>query len=109
MPKRAQPLSFVKYSNETAPTFVGEEGEDDVKSARPLYPGLHTPYNGEQQRACNSATRSKSLKFRPSWDCGLKLARMNSESVVIADQQAAVNMFSALVHTARQANKVGGG
>ncbi len=32
---------------------------------------------------------------------------MKSESVVIADQQAAVNTFSGLVHTARQANKVG--
>ncbi|KKR86833.1 MAG: hypothetical protein UU34_C0009G0001, partial [Candidatus Curtissbacteria bacterium GW2011_GWA1_41_11] len=28
-------------------------------------------------------------------------------SLVIADQQAAVNTFSGLVHTARQANKVG--
>ena len=34
---------------------------------------------------------------------------MKSESVVIADQHAAVNTFSGLVHTARQANKVGGG
>jgi hypothetical protein len=34
---------------------------------------------------------------------------MKSESVVIADQQVAVNTFSGLVHTARQANKVGGG
>ena len=55
------------------------------------------------------ATGSKSLKFRLSWNCGLQPARMNSESVVIADQQAAVNMFPALVHTARQANKVEGG
>ena len=34
---------------------------------------------------------------------------MKPELVVIADQQAAVNTFSGLVHTARQANKVGGG
>ncbi len=33
---------------------------------------------------------------------------MNAELVVIADQHAAVNLFSALVHTARQANKVEG-
>ena len=33
---------------------------------------------------------------------------MNTESVVIADQQAAVNTFSGLAHTARQANKVEG-
>ena len=31
---------------------------------------------------------------------------MKSESVVIADQQAAVNTFSGLVHTARQGSKV---
>ena len=31
---------------------------------------------------------------------------MNVESVVIADQHVAVNTFSPLVHTARQANKV---
>ena len=33
---------------------------------------------------------------------------MKLKSLVIADQQAAVNTFSGLVHTARQANKVGG-
>ena len=33
---------------------------------------------------------------------------MKSELVVIADQQAAVNTFLGLVHTARQINKVGG-
>ena len=34
---------------------------------------------------------------------------MKPELLVIADQQAAVNTFSDLVHTARQANKVGSG
>jgi hypothetical protein len=43
-----------------------------------------------------------------SWDCGLKFARMNLELVVIADQQAAVNTFSPLAHTARQISKVEG-
>ena len=33
---------------------------------------------------------------------------MKVESLVIADQQAAVNTFPGLVHTARQATKVGG-
>ena len=32
---------------------------------------------------------------------------MKPESLVIADQHAAVNTFSGLVHTARQATKVG--
>ena len=33
---------------------------------------------------------------------------MKPESLVIADQHAAVNVFLSLVHTARQATKVGG-
>ncbi len=41
-----------------------------------------------------------------SWDCRLQFACMNPELVVIADQKAAVNTFSLLVHTARQASKV---
>ncbi len=32
-------------SRDTAPVN-GEEGGDDVKSSWPLYPGLHTCYNG---------------------------------------------------------------
>ena len=55
------------------------------------------------------AIASESLKFRLSSDWGLKPDPMKSESVVIADQQAAVNTFSGLVHTARQGSKVGGG
>jgi len=46
------------------------------------------------------------FKFRLSSDWGLKPDPMKSESVVIADQQVAVNTFSGLVHTARQATKV---
>ena len=30
-----------------------EEGGDDVKSAWPLYPGLHTRYNGQYNRSQN--------------------------------------------------------
>ena len=30
-----------------------EEGGDDVKSAWPLYPGLHTRYNGQYNRLQN--------------------------------------------------------
>ena len=53
------------------------------------------------------ARRSKSQKAGLSSDCGLQFARMKSESLVIADQHAAVNMFLSLVHTARQATRVG--
>ncbi len=40
-------------------------------------------------------------------DWRLQFASMKPESVVIANQQVAVNTFSLLVHTARQASKVG--
>ena len=53
------------------------------------------------------ATRSQSLKAGPSSDCRLKPACMKSELLVIADQNAAVNTFPGLVHTARHTTKVG--
>ncbi len=51
---------------------------------------------------------SKSQKTRLSSDCRLKPACMKPESLVIAGQHTAVNVFLSLVHTARQATKVGG-
>ncbi len=42
-----------------------------------------------------------------SSDRSLQLDCVKSESLVIADQQAAVNTFPGLVHTVRQATKVG--
>ncbi len=44
----------------------------------------------------------------PSTDCRLQLACMKLESLVIAGQHTAVNVFLTLVHTARQATKAGG-
>ncbi len=55
----------------------------------------------------NTARWSKSEKPRPSSDCRLQFACMKSESLVIADQHAAVNMFLSLVHTARQVMEAG--
>ena len=43
-----------------------------------------------------------------SSDCSLQLDYMKPESLVIAGQHTAVNMFLSLVHTARQATKAGG-
>ena len=51
--------------------------------------------------------RSKSLKAILSSDCRLKLAYMKLELLVIADQNAAVNAFPGLVHTARHTTEVG--
>ena len=54
-----------------------------------------------------SARRSQSLKAGLSSDCSLQLDCMKLESLVIADQHAAVNTFSGLVHTARHTMRAG--
>jgi hypothetical protein len=58
-------------------------------------------------KGCKPARGSQSQKAGLSSDWSLQLDSMKSESLVIADQQAAVNTFPGLVHTARQATKVG--
>ena len=50
---------------------------------------------------CELARVSQSQKTGPSSDCSLQLDCMKLESLVIADQHAAVNTFPGLVHTAR--------
>ena len=54
-----------------------------------------------------SASWSKSDKAGLSSDWGLQLDPMKLESLVIADQHAAVNTFPGLVHTARHITKAG--
>jgi hypothetical protein len=49
---------------------------------------------------------SQSQKSCHSWDRSLQLDSVNLESLVIADQHAAVNTFPGLVHTARHTTKV---
>ena len=46
-------------------------------------------------------------KASPSPDWSLQLDSMKLESLVIADQHAAVNTFSGLVHTARHTMRAG--
>ena len=46
-------------------------------------------------------------KSRLSSDCALQLERMKVESLVIVDQNATVNTFPGLVHTARHTMGVG--
>ncbi len=55
---------------------------------------------------CNPAKGSQSEKAVLSSDCSLQLDYMKLESLVIADQNAAVNTFPGLVHTARHITKV---
>ena len=56
---------------------------------------------------CQPARGSQSQKVRRSPDWSLQLDSMKSESLVIADQHAAVNTFPGLVHTARHTMGVG--
>ncbi len=51
--------------------------------------------------------RSQSQKAVHSSDRSLQLDSVKLESLVIADQHAAVNTFPGLVHTARHTTKVG--
>ena len=99
------PSGYAGYSKKTAGDKP-EEGGDDVKSSWPLRAGLHTCYNGGDSglRTCEGKLISKS---RLSSDCTLQLECMKLESLVIADQRAAVNTFSGLVHTARHTMGVG--
>ncbi len=83
-----------------------EEGGDDVKSSWPLRAGLHTCYNGGDNGKRRGDPEQIS-KSRLSSDCTLQLECMKVESLVIADQNAAVNTFPGLVHTARHTMGVG--
>ncbi len=72
----------------------------------------HGPYAQGYTRAtmvgtegCNTARCSESLKAGPSTDWSLQLDSMKLESLVIADQHAAVSTFPGLVHTARHTPK----
>ena len=96
---------LVGYSKGTAGDKP-EEGGDDVKSSWPLRAGLHTCYNGNYsgRQSREGELISKSCL---SSDCSLQLESMKAESLVIADQHAAVNTFPGLVHTARHTMGVG--
>ena len=74
----------------------------------------HGPYARGYTRAtmvgtegCQPARGSQSQKTGLSPDTSLQLDSLKSESLVIADQQAAVNTFPGLVHTARHTMGVG--
>ena len=82
-----------------------EEGDDDVKSAWPLWVGLHTCYNGNDKRKRHGDIEQTPKSSRSS-DCSLQLENMKLESLVIVDQHATVNLYLSLVHTARHTLKI---
>ena len=82
-----------------------EEGGDHVKSARPLWAGLHAYYNGNYNKKQKRKLEQISKRSRSS-DCCLQFDNMKLESLVIADQHAAVNTYLSLVHTACHAPEI---
>jgi hypothetical protein len=58
-------------------------------------------------KGCETARWSQSQKTALSSDRSLQLDSVKLESLVIADQHAAVNTFPGLVHTARHTMGVG--
>ena len=68
--------------------------------------------NTRTTMALNKGKRDREVeqngKKRLSSDCRLQLAYMKLELLVIVDQNATVNAFPGLVHTARHTMEVGG-
>lgn len=74
---------------------------------------LHGPYELGYTRATmvitmrgNNEKLEQIFKNYLSSDYGLKLAHMKLESLVIAEQHAAVNMLLGFVHTARHIREI---
>ncbi len=78
-----------------------------TSSQHGLYAWGYTRATMTGTKGCNPARGSQSQKTGLSSDWGLQLDPMKVESLVIADQHAAVNTFPGLVHTARHTTKVG--
>ncbi len=77
-----------------------------TSSPHGLYVRGYTRTTMASTKGSKTARWSKSQKSRLSSDWSLQLDSMKSESLVIADQLAAVNTFPGLVHTARHTMRV---
>ena len=78
-----------------------------TSSPHGLYVQGYTRATMAGTKRSQAARWSQSQKAGLSSDCRLQLACMKLESLVMADQHAAVNTFPGLVHTARHITKVG--
>ncbi len=103
--KRTQP-SLPVTSVRRDCSLTGEEGEDDARSC-PLMPRAALVIQWVLQRDAIPQGGANPNKSILSSDCGLQLAHMKSESLVIVNQHVTVNTFPSLVLTARQVRGVG--
>ena len=76
-----------------------------TSSPHGLYAQGYTRATMAGTKSRNTARWSQSQKAGLSSDWSLQLGSMKLESLVIADQHAAVNTFPGLVHTARHTMK----
>ena len=79
-----------------------------TSSPHGLYVQGYTRATMDGTNRSKPARGSQSEKTVLSSDCRLQLACMKLESLVIVGHHTTVNVFLSLVHTARQATKVGG-
>ena len=79
-----------------------------TSSPHGLYAQGYTRATMAGTKSRKPARGSQSQKAGLSSDRRLQLAFVKAESLVSADQQAALNTFPDLVHTARQAMEAGG-
>ncbi len=75
----------VRHSKDTA-SVNGEEGGDDVKSSWPLYPGLHTCYNGLYK---GLPLREEALISKSSSQFGLESATRLHEGGIASNRGSA--------------------
>ena len=78
-----------------------------TSSPHGLYVQGYTRTTMAGTKSCKPARGSQSQKAGLSSDWSLQLDSMKLESLVITDQQAVVNTFPGLVHTARHVMKAG--
>jgi hypothetical protein len=78
-----------------------------TSSPHGLYGQGYTRNTMHSTKSCKLARGSQPQKTVLSSDRSLQLDSLKLESLVIADQHAAVNTFPGLVHTARHTTKAG--
>ncbi len=85
-PNERNPRRQLQVSGGTA-GLKPEEGGDDVKSAWPLYPGLHTRYNGQY----NGLPTREGEPIPQSWSqFGLEAATRLHEAGVASKRASAI-------------------
>src|SRR3954452_15925738 len=104
VPQRAQPLplvAIIELGTLKGLPVLNRRKVGMTSSPHGLYDQGYTRATMAGTKRCEVARRSQSQKTGLSSDWSLQLDSMKSESLVIADQHAAVNTFPGLVHTAR--------